>query len=199
MKKRAITILLALVMCLSLATPAMAEDVTPKKTIVYTSTAAERYAIFEAEVSKVLAELSDSTRASDYQYRSINLTDNYRKTIVGGFAGNQLRDGYRFPTGGSFYFSDVGGPSVQGSVNIGLPKPFDIVSFTVTLGTKSSSGLIVNVPNTTDYFKLYVEKEIEARPYRVEKRLPGNGNEWEFDRYGVVYVTTGKVAYAKAV
>ena len=186
MKKRALTLLLALAMCLSLCTPVMAEEVTPERTIVYTTTAEERDAIFEAEVEKALAALSNgSAREVRYQYKSENLTDKYKIKTVGGFAGNQVQNGYRFPTGGGFYFSDVGGPTVQGSVNLGLPKPFDTVSFTV--------------PNTTDYFKLYVEKEVEARPYKVYKRLPGNGNAWEFDRYGVVYVTVGVVAYAKKV
>ena len=199
MKKRALILLLALTMCLSLCTPVMAEEVTPERTIVYTTTAVERDAIFEAEVNKALAALSaDSTREVRYQYRSENLTDKYKIKIVDGFAGNQLQNGYRFPTGGGFYFSDVGGPTVQGSINLGLPEPFDIVSFTVTLGTRSTvSGLVVNVPNTTDHFKLYVEKEVEARPYRVERKLQGNGNEWEFDRYGVVYVTVGVTAYAE--
>ena len=201
MKKRALTLLLALAMCLSLCTPVMAEEVTPERTIVYTTTAEERDAIFEAEVEKALAALSNgSAREVRYQYKSENLTDKYKIKTVGGFAGNQVQNGYRFPTGGGFYFSDVGGPTVQGSVNLGLPKPFDTVSFTVTLGTRSTvSGLVVNAPNTTDYFKLYVEKEVEARPYKVYKRLPGNGNAWEFDRYGVVYVTVGVVAYEKKV
>lgn len=53
MKKRALTLLLALVMCLSLCTPVMAEEVTPERTIVYTTTAEERDAIFEAEVEKL--------------------------------------------------------------------------------------------------------------------------------------------------
>ena len=52
MKKRALTLLLALAMCLSLCTPVMAEEVTPERTIVYTTTAEERDAIFEAEVEK---------------------------------------------------------------------------------------------------------------------------------------------------
>ena len=59
--------------------------------------------------------------------------------------------------------------------------------------------MIVDVLNTTDHFKLYVGKEVEVRPYRVEKRLPGIGNEWGFDSYGVVYVTVGVTAYAKKV
>ena len=136
MKKRALTLLLALAMCLSLCTPVMAEEVTPERTIVYTTTAEERDAIFEAEVEKALAALSNgSAREVRYQYKSENLTDKYKIKTVGGFAGNQVQNGYRFPTGGGFYFSDVGGPTVQGSVNLGLPKPFDTVSFTVTLGT----------------------------------------------------------------
>ena len=40
-------------------------------------------------------------------------------------------------------------------------------------------------------------KKLKRDPYKVYKRLPGNGNAWEFDRYGVVYVTVGVVAYAR--
>lgn len=79
MKKRALTLLLALVMCLSLCTPVMAEEVTPERTIVYTTTAEERDAIFEAEVEKALAALSNgSAREVRYQYKSENLTDKYK-------------------------------------------------------------------------------------------------------------------------
>ena len=168
MKKRALTLLLALAMCLSLCTPVMAEEVTPERTIVYTTTAEERDAIFEAEVEKALAALSNgSAREVRYQYKSENLTDKYKIKTVGGFAGNQVQNGYRFPTGGGFYFSDVGGPTVQGSVNLGLPKPFDTVSFTVTLGTRSTvSGLWLMPPIQQIILSCMSRKKLKRDPIR---------------------------------
>ena len=54
----------------------------------------------------------------DYQYKTLK-----------GYAGNQLSGGYKFPTGGGFYFSDSGGPNVSGSVSLSLPAPYNFVFF----------------------------------------------------------------------
>ncbi|MBR2674080.1 MAG: hypothetical protein IKE52_01290 [Mogibacterium sp.] len=84
---------------------------------------------------------------------------------VGGYAGNNAPGGTRFPTGGGFYWSDKGGPTA--SVSVSLGAGFGSVSVGTELGKKSSSGEFVTVPNKKDYFKLYIEKTLECRKYKV--------------------------------
>ena len=110
-----------------------------------------------------------------------------------------LRGGYKFPTGGGFYFSDSGGPNVSGSVSLSLPAPYNFVSISVGLGNRSTtSGLYVTVPNKTDYFKLYVEKEMEVRPYAIYKQNK-HTREYELYDVGAVSVLYKLSAYAKKV
>lgn len=118
---------------------------------------------------------------------------------VENFAGNQ-NTGVRFPTGGGFYFSDSGGPSVL--LNIGFPEPYSLFSLSVPLGTTSQSGLYVSAPNTTDYFKLSVIKDLSVQPYITYKRSidPILGVEkWVVFNKSHNYTHVGTQAYAKKV
>lgn len=95
-----------------------------------------------------------------------NVYGESQRKVFAGFAGNQPPGGNRFATGGGFYWSDNGGPSA--SVNVGLTGwdgIWKLVSVSVTLGNSSSSGKFVTVPNTVDYFKLYIEKTYDCKPY----------------------------------
>ena len=56
------------------------------------------------------------------------------------------------------------------------------------------------VPNTVDYFLLYVEKELEVAPYAVYRKRSGAANtEWELYSVGGVVVDTYASYYAKKV
>lgn len=104
-----------------------------------------------------------------------------RRTI-GGLAGNQPPGGNRFGSGGGFYHADKGGPVLP--VSISFPQPYNFLSVTVSLGVSSTSGKFVTVPDTVNYYKLYVEKTYDFRPYVV----------WEID------VATGKkTKYASGI
>lgn len=201
--KRIFNIFLVVVMiCTCMAETAFAteaDDLNP--IVVCTTTAEERDRIFEAEMEKIMAELNEDNgaRGPKYHYGSENLP--YQYTTVGGYAGNQIDRGYRFPTGGGFYYSNSGGPTVNGSVSITIPTTLKnvSVSFGISLGKSANSGLFVTVPNKTDFFKLYVEKEVEIRPYVVYRKRSGTEGKWEVDHWGSVEVEVSVTSYAKKV
>ena len=143
-----------------------------------------------------IEEDESGTKGPKYHYKTEYLS--YKYKTVGGYAGNQNAGGYRFQTGGGFWYSDSGGPSVSGSISLSFPAPFNVIQFSVSLGNKSSSGQFVTVPNTTDYFKLYVSKKMEIRPYAVYRAKSGTQN-WELYSVGGVPVTYSVNAYAKKV
>lgn len=179
-----------------------ATEIESEKQMVYTytTTEEERDRIFEEEMEKIMAELNQDsiTRGPKYHYKSENLEYQYK--TVEGYAGNQLRDGYRFPTGGGFFYSDDGGPEITVDLSLNLPGNWDFLSVGISLGTKvDSSGEFVQAPNKTDYFKLYIEKESEIRPYVVYRKRSGMDGEWEIDHTGAVPITVALSAYAKKV
>lgn len=71
------------------------------------------------------------------------------------------------------------------TITLSLPLPYNICSFNVKLGNKSTSGVFVNAPNTNDYFKLYVSKCMELRPYATY-RVRSGIDDWELWLSGAV-------------
>ena len=202
--KRIFCIFMAIALiCTCMAEMAFAAETdNPTPTVVYSTTAEERDRIFEAEMERIMSELNENnvSRGPKYHYGSENLPYQYK--TLGGYAGNQVERGYRFPTGGGFYYSDSGGPTVNGSVSITIPTTLNNVSisFGINLGQRSeSSGFFVSVPNKTDYFKLYIEKELEVRPYVVYRKRSGTEGTWEVDHWGSVEVVVSVTSYAKKV
>ncbi len=115
------------------------------------------------------------TRKQVTEYKTVWLDTEYK--TLSGYAGNQYVGGYNFPGGGGFYYSSSGGPSVSGSVSISFPYPYNMVSVSIgtNLGEKSNSvGQYVAVPANSSYYKLYVSKLMEVRPYVVYSRPISN-------------------------
>lgn len=167
--------------------------------IVITTSKEERDKQFNDAMAKVMEQLEGPTLTRDNKERFKYEHFDYQYKTLKGYAGNQLSGGYKFPTGGGFYFSDSGGPNVSGSVSLSLPAPYNFVSISVGLGNRSTtSGLYVTVPNKTDYFKLYVEKEMEVRPYAIYKQNK-HTREYELYDVGAVSVLYKLSAYAKKV
>lgn len=109
----------------------------------------------------------------------------YYTTVVGqkesktvdGEVGNQLVGGYRFSMGGGFFYSDNGGPEAQISFSATVPIPgLNLpVSVGISLGVRSDTfGMIVNVPDNVNYYKLWVKKDVEITPVGVY-RVPSKG------------------------
>lgn len=147
-------------------------------------------------IDKELKQLKGITRSS--------VNPNNWKTVYGtkktvtlkGYAGNQLPGGRKFPTGGGFYFSDSGGPTV--SVSVSYSSPYVPVSVSVGLGNSSTSGQFVTVPNKTNYFKLYVSKDVQVQPYIVYQRT-NSSSPWKVYYRGKVQTVQRASAYAKKV
>ena len=119
------------------------------------------YQVPEEEQGKILQRnietimLKKSLTREVPQYSSYDYVPIATKYATGaGYAGNRSISGTRFPTGGGFFWSGSGGPSVSASVSFGITP----ISIGISLGNSSSSGKFVTVPNTTNYFKLRVQK-----------------------------------------
>lgn len=115
---------------------------------------------------------------------------------LSGYSGNQLPGGRRFTTGGGFYFSDSGGPSVSGSIS--YAAPFSPISVSVSLGNSSNKGEFVTVPNRKDFFKLYVSKDVKVKPYKTYTRA-NSSSPWKVYYNGKVQSTYRSTSYARKV
>ena len=102
------------------------------------------------------------TLADDYHYEMVYGTPVTR--TVSGYVDSGGPGGTRFATGGGFYYSESGNPT---SVSVSFIAPYGLISVSVNLGKASSSGQFVFVPDTTNYYKLFVSKEVEIKPYVI--------------------------------
>ena len=201
--KRVFALVLSIIMIISFGLTAFAAESSYSKKILIgknfsiKTSVEERDQQFEQAMVQVLSALQEEggEKGPQYHYRTEYLPYQYK--TVGGYAGNQVAGGYCFPTGGGFWYTDSGGPSVSGSITLSFPSPYNFVSFSVNLGQKSSSGQYVAVPNTTDYFKLYISKVIEVRPYAIYVRSATQ--DWTLYMVGAVPITYSISAYAKKV
>lgn len=198
--KRLLSVGLIAVLTFTVSVPIYAsEEMTEPEKVYIETTKEERDAIFEEAMQEILNKTTQDnvvTRGPQYHYKTEYLA--YRYVTLRGFAGNQLAGGYQFPTGGGFWFTDSGGPVVSTSVNIGLPAPYNLVSVSVNLGQKGSSGQWVAVPSSNYYYKLYVTKTMEVRPYATYRAPVGTQN-WELYNSGAVSVQYSQSAEARRV
>jgi len=102
-----------------------------------------------------------------------------RRTFSG-IAGNQPPGGSRFPTGGSFFWSAAGGPSVTASVAFGAG--FGSISVSVPIGNSANTGQIVGVPNRVNYFHLHVSRTYDIQAWREYIQL--HTGQWIHARSG---------------
>lgn len=207
MKKRKISKLCKTIIATSLflcmVLPVAATDNTNANadkdmSVVITTTKEERDKQFKEIMEKIIAsyDTQENARGSKYKYKTEYLS--YMYETVGGYAGNQVSGGYKFSTGGGFYFSDSGGPDVTGSINLSLPAPFNSVSFSINLGKKASSGMFVTVPDTTNHYKLWVNKTMELRPYVTYRARVGT-EDWEIWTSSAVPIVYSVNPYARKV
>ena len=201
--KKTMAFLLAIITLFLLSAPAFAtsnstwDTVTADDKVVIIVPKEERDRQFNEAMDKIIQELEGTAETMDNKERFRYEYLDYEYETLGGYAGNQVPGGYRFPTGGGFYFSDYGGPSVSGGVSFSLPEPYNWISISVNLGQRStSSGVFVEVPNTKDYFKLYVEKVMEIRPIVIYKQNK-HTREYEFDSLYAPAFTYSVTQYAK--
>ncbi|HHW94921.1 MAG TPA: hypothetical protein GX736_03195 [Mogibacterium sp.] len=198
-KRTLISIFLILMLvCGTMMTAYASENLSESQDIQIATTEEERDAFFEEAMVDILNNLEkeNSLRGPKYHYKTVYKP--YKYKTLSGYAGNQVQGGYKFPTGGGFWFTDSGGPTVSGSVNIGLPKPYDFISVSINLGKKGSSGLWVKAPSNKYYYKLYVSKVMEMRPYIIY-RAPAGTNNWKIYSGGAVPIVYSVTSSAKKV
>lgn len=198
--RRLISVCLVTVLICAFSIPAYAsENSIESKEISITTTEAERDAAFEKAMEEILENIEKEnsvTRGPKYHYKTVYKT--YKYKILSGYAGNQPKGGHKFPTGGGFWFTDSGGPTVSGTVSVGLPKPYNMVSVSINLGKSGSSGTFVLVPSPKYYYKLHISKKMELRPY-ITYRAPVGTKKWEVYTGGAVPVVHSITARAKKV
>lgn len=94
---------------------------------------------------------------------------------IGGNAGEQPKGGTRFPSGGGFFWSDEGGPKVRASVSFSEHSPKVKVSANLgVVGNVGKVSSLTKVPNTKDFFQLYVSKTIKVQQiniYRTNRKI----------------------------
>lgn len=178
-----------------------AQGVSPVENVISATTTQEQIdPSLQAEADAIIAIAQSEDAAvpygPQYHYKTEYYATQYK--TISGFAGNQLPGGYRFPSGGGFWYTDSGGPSFTVSASLNFPPPYDMVSVSVNLGEKGSSGQYVAAPNTTDYFKLYVMKTVAIRPYAVLRARSGT-EDWEVYHVSCTESTYSVSAYAKKV
>ena len=140
----------------------------------------EKSSDLQKEVDKIIEndiKNNNTVKGPRYKYKAVYLSPVY--TNIGGYAGNQLPGGYQFSTGGGFYYSPAGGPTVSGSITVSLPAPYNVCSFSINLGNTGSFGTFVKVPSTVGYYKLYVVKTMKVVPYKVFRARVGTNN-WQY-------------------
>ncbi|MCG1013284.1 MAG: hypothetical protein GX892_01685 [Thermoanaerobacteraceae bacterium] len=122
-----------------------------------------------AEYKKQIQEIMNELPTGDYDYIYEVEYGPIKEVTIEGFLANQPRNGTKFPGGGGFYCSTSGGAKY--SVSVSFPEPFDMVTVSAELGyvSNSVSGVYIEAPNTTDYWKAYGEKDFEVQPIIVWK------------------------------
>ena len=133
-----------------------------------------RYALISSALQKSKGSQIIHMEDGDYKY----VYSSYKKLPKKyHLAGNQdARLGYRFKTGGGFYFIDSGGPSINVSINFG--GKFGKGSIGITFGKRSEKkGLFVSVPSRKYYYKLKVCKKYMVRKYIIYSRQ-SKDSEW---------------------
>lgn len=200
MKGRIIAILSAIVICLT-PTAVFAAEVQEEVSVdgqnlyTYTKPQALVEQEMENQIQRQIAEMQEKVGSVDPALWK-NEYGTKKTVTVGGFAGNQNSGGYKFPTGGGFYFSDSGGPTA--SVTVTFPTKFGKVTATANLGKKSSAGIFVTAPTKTRYYKLHIAKKVEVQPYITYTRKDRN-SAWKVYYRGKVQAVKGVIASAKAV
>lgn len=177
------------------------------KTVIFQMTEEEIEAEHKRQIEAEVFRLTKSSNLKDDGViRPFDDPSDYRIEYgtrkvgsVEGFAGNQTT-GVRFPTLGGFYYSTSGGPTT--TLNLSFPEPYDWLSLSVPLGNKSTSGIYVAAPNTTDYFKLSVIKDYSVQPYIVYRYTYDTNlgyNTWQVFNKSHNITHVGTQAYAKKV
>ena len=191
--RRFTAMLLALAMCFSLVVSASAATPIPSSgkassvpaylngaslVATHICSQAEKDSELEAQLKEINAYAENLARDVGEAY--VEWGEPQVKTVQG-YPGNQPSKGTYFgKDGGSFGYSETGGPTID--VGFSFSAPFTSVSISAPLGNVSSGSSVsynFNVPtNSPGYYKLYITKWIQVKPYITYYRT-GEGAPWE--------------------
>lgn len=184
MKKRLLILLLALIVVSSgFVNPIFAEDVQYKiikenETIIPEEVRLKERTKQVKEFEEKLKEEIEPHSQYSYEYKTEYSPIKY--VTVSGELGGQPPGGSQFESGGGFYYSRDGGPTVTANVSIGLPE-IPSITFGVSLGyvTEGVSGYFINVPDRINHYKAYAEKTYEVQVVASYRRLRHSNDPWK--------------------
>jgi len=189
MKKKMMSLALAVVMCLSLCVPAFAvENVKVASS--------ESQLISEERLNQILGAVVRDTGESKVE------SGKSKTVVVKGFASGQGTNGFKFNSknysGATLYYSSTGGQSQ--SVSISFSSPYVPVSISIDMGVASSDnvGVGLSVNSGYGYYKVYVEKTVTVTPYAVYYRV-GPGAPWECVNHYHTETVDNQFPYLKKV
>ena len=157
----------------------------------------------EQELNRIFETIGDcytinQSNITKGRFEYYNVYGTVQRKVFKGYAGNQPDGVTKFPTSGGFYWSDSGGPEISVSVSfVGIGDYLDFMSVSVNIGNSSTSGRFVNVPTTTDYYKLFIEKEFDCKPFVTYYK--NSTGEISVKGRNVIKIFIRDVAYAKKV
>lgn len=117
-----------------------------------------------------------------YSYKTEYLPT--QKKTVSNYASNQLSGGvYLSNSGDGIYYVAEGGASVTVGVSVALPKPYNALSFSASVGKvkdNAVSGYVKTLgKQKPGYYKLYLHKTYEVRPFVVYRKPKIGSGGWK--------------------
>lgn len=121
-------------------------------------------------------EDSSIRRGPKYEYKTVYGED-FTRTFTG-YPSGQPTKGYSFPqAGGAVYFSNSGGPTVTLTASLG--GVYGNIAISTNLGKMATTGYLVNIPKSNNFYKVKVSKTLKFRPYITYRRNKGSSDAWE--------------------
>lgn len=131
-------------------------------------------------------------RGPQYHYKTVYLDT--KNASVKALAGGQDPEGAYFSRTTQIHYSLSGGSSVTGSVYVTLPAPYNIISFSVNIGRKTSGVSEYSVGlesgQAPGNYYLMITKYYYVNPYVVYRKRSGTADipeNWVIDHTGCTY------------
>lgn len=166
MLKKVLSFCLSVILLLSCTLGGYAQEVIP--TSAYTLSENLVANNHHRQISQYIANLENTgstTRGGDDSYYlPVHVDTGY--ATVDGIPDGQPAGGTRFTSGGSFYWNPSGGTKTTASVGVSFGG---VISVSISFGsvTATNIGYALDVPDTTNYYKLYVKKVLQVKKYII--------------------------------
>lgn len=179
MKKRALTLFLALVMCLSLCTPAMAEE------------------NFSVTMQPSTGDMVEPN-ADRYEYKTEFINPNGDHTTIAAYdelVPGQPTMGTYVYRGSNLFYINGGGPKITASIQYQLPGDLSSVYVGVSFDSssfkdKSETGASITLAEDQEpgYYHIRIIHEKLIRPYVTYYRLKGSSDAWKLSSTSYIVI-----------